>query len=41
VTPFCRFYLAELVTTIWQHWRSTRYTQTVMSRCDLERVRRE
>jgi len=28
-------------TTIWQHWRSDRYTQTAMSQCDLDRAYRE
>jgi len=37
VTPFSRF----RVTIIWQRWRSARYTQTVMSRCELERACRE
>jgi len=29
------------VTSIWQHWRSARYTQTVMSQCEMERTCRE
>jgi len=26
---------------MWQQWRSTRYTQTVTSRCELDRTCRE
>jgi len=33
--------LAALVITIWQHWRSARYTQTVISQCEMERACRE
>jgi len=36
VTLFSRF-----STTIWQHWRSARYTQqTTMSRCELDKAYR-
>jgi len=40
-SSFLRHYLADLGTTIWQHWRSARYTQTAMSRYELDTACRE